>query len=210
MEARAGGPRRDPERLRDLVERQTRVVVEDDDRTLVHRQAPEPSFELVAIGDDPEMIHGDGLDLLRKADGWHPAMAPPDLAVAGIDERPVRPGVELLRFAQARQVGPDPHHRLLGGILREMRIAQDRVGDPVEPRIERGGQRSERHPVPVLRPDHEIGVHAPPGDADRVLRCVRRIRPSQGMTRDRVGSCPSSLDMVLRTRPHAGSAPICM
>jgi hypothetical protein len=129
-------------------------------------QTPEASLELVAIRDDTHVVAGERLGLRRHAGRGQPPVALPRLRVAGMDERPVFPGVESRTVAQVRQVAPDPEHRLLRGVLGLVGIAQDRVGDPMEPRVQRARQGAESLPVPVLFPDHQSGVHASLACAD--------------------------------------------
>ena len=56
MQSRTGRAVRDAEGLGDLRQVQAQVVMQDEDGSLVHRQAPEDSLELVAIHDGQQAI----------------------------------------------------------------------------------------------------------------------------------------------------------
>src|SRR5215217_5969416 len=107
----------DLEDPRDLVERLVEVVVEDHDRPMIKRQAPEAALELVAINDPLET----GISAFF-VDGQHPevrrpATLLPALRVAGVHEEPVRPGVETSRVVELRKVLPDREQRLLRRVV---------------------------------------------------------------------------------------------
>ena len=67
--------------------------------------------------------------------------------VAGVDERSLEPGVEPLRIAEAGQLAPGDHQRLLHRVLGEVDVAEDAARDPEEQVPTRAGQDGERLPV---------------------------------------------------------------
>jgi hypothetical protein len=85
------------------------------------------------------------------------------------DEEAVGPAIETGRVAQAAEVAPDPDHRLLDGVLVQVRVPQHADGDGLQARVALKHQRFERLPVAVLRPDHEVAIH--------LSLCLRLRRP---------------------------------
>ena len=69
MESRSGRARGDLQELGDLHERQPEVVVQDEDGTLVDRNPREGPLELVAVGDEPRVIGGNTVYVLRVVGG---------------------------------------------------------------------------------------------------------------------------------------------
>ena len=61
---------------------------------------------------------------------------PPGLAIAGVDEQPMEPGVEAVGVADGADVQPGGHQRLLDGIGRPVVAAQDQSRGSMQP-IER-------------------------------------------------------------------------
>ena len=84
------------------------------------------------------------------------ALAAADLGVAGVDQDPIRPALELVRVRQLRQLTPDQDQRLLGGVLRSVVVAEDPLGDREQARADREGDLGKR-PLCLL-----VGP-APPG-----------------------------------------------
>jgi hypothetical protein len=62
MEARSDGPFRDPKDIGDLGQGQSLVVVQDDDGSLIDRQAGERAIELVPVGGRGRAIRRGWLD----------------------------------------------------------------------------------------------------------------------------------------------------
>jgi hypothetical protein len=74
----------------------------------------------------------------------------------------MEPVVEAPRIAQPRQAAPGPDERLLGGILGELRVAEDEVGRGVQARAGRADELGEGLPVPAPRSLQEsLLVHGP-------------------------------------------------
>ena len=96
---------RDPEDLGHAIDRQVDDVVEDDDRALVERQAPERPLQPVALVDEADGVGRDRLDPGKRVDVRDPARRSLALGVAGTDDEPVQPGLEPRRVAEAR-AGP--------------------------------------------------------------------------------------------------------
>ena len=81
------------------------------------------------------------------------------LAIAGVDQQAVEPGVEAVGIAQAGDVRPGGDERLLGRILGLRLVAEDQPGDDVEPADRDARQLSERIVIARHRPLHEIPLH---------------------------------------------------
>ena len=111
---------------------QAEVVVEDEDRALLRRQAPEAALERIAL-DDGDVVVSLGRDVEREdANVVRHAATPSGLPIAGVDEEAVQPGVEALDVSKRRAAPPGEDERLLDGVLREPEIAQDPVRDREE------------------------------------------------------------------------------
>ena len=78
--------------------------------------------------------------------------------VARVDEEALEPGVEAVRIAEAGQLTPGDHQRLLHGILGPSDVPEDPLGDRHEPVAMRPGQDGERLPVPALGLLDEIAI----------------------------------------------------
>ncbi len=84
----------------------------------------------------------------------------------------MQPGFETFRIAEAVQLTPGDHQRLLHCILGTSDIPEDPVRDRHEPVAVRAGQDGKRLPVPTLRLLDEIAIQpivllASVGDAFR-------------------------------------------
>ena len=99
MEARSSRPVRDPERLGDLDERESDVVVEHEDCPLIERQLPERTIELVPIADRADLVGVARAIGRQEADGRGPLASPRRLRVALVDEDPEGSRLEPLRLA---------------------------------------------------------------------------------------------------------------
>jgi hypothetical protein len=121
-----------------------------------------PALELVAIGDRVDAVSLDPVIDRQDMEVWRPAARPAGLRVASPEEQPVRPGIEAGRVAELRQVTPDAEERLLAGVLGEVRVAQDPVGDRVQSITHVDREARKCPAIEALRPDHEVDVHVPP------------------------------------------------
>ncbi len=192
VEPRASGAGGDVEHLADLVRIEAQVVVEHEDRPLLGRQPPEPALDLVAIGERGEVIRRRRSVDRQDPNGRDPGALAARLRIADVDEHSLEPGVEPLRIAEAGQLAPGDHQRLLHRVLGEADVAEDAARDPEEQVAPRPGQDGERLPVPALGLLHEVAIHSlrPLGGAHRVRR------PS-------LQSDHLSRVFKLRFRPHA-------
>jgi hypothetical protein len=164
------GPDRDAEDLGDPVEGKVKVVMEDDYRPMVDRQAAEAALEFVAIDDGPEGVIRRPLVERQKPEIGCPDPVFPALGVAGAHEEPVRPGLEAGRVAQSREVLPGGEQRLLRRVLGEIEVAQDPARDREESIGDPGGKQAEGRLVAVLGADHEIEFHTLSAMAHRSFR----------------------------------------
>ena len=103
------------------------------------------------------------------------------LGDADVDEQPLEPGIESVRIAEAAQVTPGDHQRVLQRVLGPIDIAEDPLGDREESVASNADQIDVRRPIPIPRRINEIAIH--------------RFRPS-GTHR----GCPPTL-LVGTTRP---------
>ena len=78
--------------------------------------------------------------------------------VARVDEKALQPGVEAVRIAEAGQLTPGDHQRLLHGVLGPSDVPEDPLGDRHEPVAMRPGQDGECLPVAALGLLDEIVV----------------------------------------------------
>jgi hypothetical protein len=136
-----------------------------------------PALELVAIGDRVDAVRLDPVIDRQDMEGFGaqrrvrrgPRAASPE-------EQPVRPGIEAGRVAELRQVTPDAEGRLLAGVLGEVRVAQDPVGDRVQSITHDDREARTCPAIEALRPDDEVDIHVPPTSRRR-----SRAAPSPGM-----------------------------
>ena len=143
--------------------------MEHEDRPLIGRQPAEPAFELVPVGDGEQVV-----GCRRSVDRQHPQVRRPAtlarrLGDADVDEEAVEPRIEPVRIAEAPQVTPGDHQRVLEGILGPIDVAQDPLGDREEPVGPSADQVDIRLPIPVLCRLDEVAIHGSqlPGAARR-------------------------------------------
>jgi hypothetical protein len=79
-----------------------------------------------------------------------------------MDERPLEPGVEPVRIAEAGQFAPGDHQRLLHRVLGQVDVAEDASRDPEERVAPRACQDRERLLVAALGQLDEIPLHLRP------------------------------------------------
>ena len=84
MQSGAGRPRRDAERVGDLDEGSSLVVVEHEDRALFDAQAPEGAVELVAVIDRDDVIGARRPVDRQDSNVGRPRPTTPGLGVAGM------------------------------------------------------------------------------------------------------------------------------
>jgi hypothetical protein len=138
-------------------------VLEHEDGPLVRCQAAEPAFELVAIRDPIELVgpaRSDGLGVVGEEmdDRRSPALVS-CLGDAGADDQAVAPGLEPVRVTEPRQLVPDGGERLLEGVLGEVVVAQDPVGDREEPSGRQPDEGFEGLLIAAGGSPHEVPLH---------------------------------------------------
>ncbi len=172
VKPRAGRPGRDVEHLADLVQAKSEVVVKHENRPLLGREPPEPSLDLIVIRERSELIRSSRPVHRQGPNGGDPGALAARLAVAGVDERPLEPGIEPVRITEAGQVAPGDHHRLLHRVLGQADDTENAARDLEEPRPRAWGQDGERLPVPTLGLLDEVAIHSlrPQSGAHRVRR----------------------------------------
>src|SRR3954451_13519727 len=113
VEPRTDGPGGDGEHRADLTRIEAQVVMEHEDRPLLRRQSPEPPLDLVSIDERSETFRSCRSIDRQDLDGREPDALAARLRVAGVAERALEPGVEPVRIAEAGQLAPGDHQRLL-------------------------------------------------------------------------------------------------
>ena len=130
---------------------------------LVGRQGGERPLQLVVIG-KPSVIVSviAGVSMRAPKDSLGRRRLRLRQVTTGVDQQPMQPGLEPIRFAQAAQVAPAAHDGVLGGVLGGLAVAKDPVGDAEEALVGRADQRLERGVVACLRlPDQVCGHRSP-------------------------------------------------
>ena len=133
VEAGSNGPGRDAEGLGDLGRLEPEVVVEDEDRPLVVGEAAERTFQLVAVRQRGDVVEPCGTVHREHADRGRLPRPTARLRVALVDEELRRPRDEAVRVSEVRELAPRADQGLLERVLRQPRIAQDPLGDRVQP-----------------------------------------------------------------------------
>jgi hypothetical protein len=126
--------------------------MEDDHRPLVGREALEPSRELVPRLHVICDIAGSGLadvDDVNLDPG--PLPVPGGLPVTRADQQAMQPGVELVGVAQAANVLPGTHQRVLDDVLGQRSVAQNQPSRLVQAVRPADRQRRKRVKVALLR-----------------------------------------------------------
>lgn len=159
MEAGTNRSRGDSKELGDLGRFVANEVAEHQDRAFVRGEPPEATVELVSIRDAQELIRS-----RRAVDREHVQVADPLALPAGfgdadVREEPVEPGVEPVRIAEARQVTPGDHQRVLQGILGPIDIPEDPMRNREEAATAEADQVDERRLVTSLGCLYEIAIH---------------------------------------------------
>jgi hypothetical protein len=164
--------------------------VQNEERPWFGRQPSEPAIELVAVGDGQEGV-GSGRPVGRQRPKIHDATSlARRLADADMDDELRQPGVEAIRIAEAPQVTPGDHQRILKGILGSIDISRDPVGDREEPTRPRLDQVDECRPIRALRRIDEISIHHRP-----------RVPPGVGVVEPNGGWRVSSVHLSISARP---------
>src|SRR5438094_7809890 len=149
------------ERFRDLGRFQPQVVMHDENRPLLGWQPPESAFELVPVGHRERVVRDSRSVDRQETDVRAPGAHSAGLAVAGMNQEPLQPGVEEIRISEPPQPAPGDHQRLLNGILGSGDIPENSIRDGEEPVPARTSQDGKRLPVALLSLLHEVAIHLP-------------------------------------------------
>ena len=143
-------------RGRDLVERQSRVVMEDEDFPLLKGQALEATVKAFSIDD-----LGRGVGGLEIRDEPHvgPTARSSSLVPACVHHDARGPGFEPSGVAQARQLPPDPLEGILDGVFRPLAVTEDQARDPKQAVTGREHESTEGVVIAAPRPFHEAWIH---------------------------------------------------
>jgi tRNA dimethylallyltransferase len=125
---------------------------------MIDRQALECALYLVSSGYRcGGVLIGREVGLEDRDRDWT-APSPAKFGPAGVDERPIEPGVEALRIAQCSELPPGPDDGLLERVFRRVRVPQDARGDGGQPIDVRPDEGFERVMVAVLCPRDEVAA----------------------------------------------------
>ena len=133
----------------------------DENRPLLGWQPPESAFELVPVGHRERVVRDSRSVDRQETDVRAPGAHSAGLAVAGMNQEPLQPGVEEIRISEPPQLAPGDHQRLLNGILGSGDIPENSIRDGEEPVPARTSQDGKRLPVALLSLLHEVAIHLP-------------------------------------------------
>ena len=131
---------------------------EHEDGALIGRKPSKATFDAVAIVEGQRLVGACRSFDRQDADVRDPGARAAGLRVARVDEQALEPGVEAVRIAEAGQLSPGDHQRLLHGVLGPSDIPEDPLGDRHEPVTVRPGQDGKGLPVPSLCLLDEIAI----------------------------------------------------
>ena len=137
------------------------MVVQDDDGSLVDRQAVERALDPVPIRQRGRRV----FDCDRFDVGHHvqldesPALVAADLVEAGPDREAMQPGIPRVGVTERAQPLPGRDERLLDRVLGAVPSRRIERGDGVLARCGRPHQVGEGIPVAPDRPLHERSLH---------------------------------------------------
>ena len=159
VESRAGGPVGDAEELGDLRRGIAHEVVQNKDRPLLWRQAPEAAFQLIPEPHAKELV-GRGRPFERKnAQVGHPTTFARRVLETHVHEESLEPGIKPVRIAERSQVTPGDHQRVLEGILGPVDVPENPVAEGEEVVRASPDQVDERLPIPSLCRLDELLIH---------------------------------------------------
>ena len=107
------------------------MVVQDDDRPMLRRQAPERSLQGIAIVDGHGLVRATWSVDREDSDVIGPPPQSAKLLVTGVHDEPMEPDLEAIRISQPGELAPGEEACLLDGVLRPLDIAKDPVRDGV-------------------------------------------------------------------------------
>jgi hypothetical protein len=149
--------------------------VKDEHGALIGIEVADATLDEVPVGGGRLGVrHRQWMDL-GKLDLDAPALGDPELIAAGVEEDPVKPGIEAIGIAQGGQVPPASDERFLDGVLRTVGVPQDQPSRGVKP-TDRGACQ-QRKGVMIAFPCslHEVSLHVALGFARPVwsrLECI--------------------------------------
>ena len=137
-------------------------MVEHQDCSLIRRQPAEPAVKLVPVADGEQVV-----GRRRSVDRQHPKNRCPVALVRRLvhalsDEESSQPRVEAVRIAEALQVTPGDHQRILDGILGPIDVAEESMSDREELVDSRPDQVDKRLPTSASSRLDEISIHCEP------------------------------------------------
>ena len=185
MESRAHRPTGHAEQFGDLGRGVAHEVVEHEEGPFVGRESPEGAVQLVAVGHAEEVIRGGWTVARQDVQVCDAATLARRLADAHVGQDTVEPAAEPVRIAEARQVTPGDHQRVLQRILGPVDVTKDPMRDREEAVAVQPNQVDERLLVAVLGRFDEIPIHP----TVRVGAPIGSARPTLS-----VGRCERSLD----------------
>ena len=107
-------------------------MVEREDGSLLGWQSAEPAFELIP-DDHVQQLVGRRRPIDRQnPEVDDPASLARRLDDAHVHEKPMQPRVETIRIAEAAEVTPGDHQRVLQGVLGSIDVAEDSMRDREE------------------------------------------------------------------------------
>jgi hypothetical protein len=125
---------RDAERVGERRQGHPDVVVEDQDGTMIRAEGSEGAFELVAVRDLADLVDHEDRHHRWQFDLDRSPSPSSDGVETGIDGQPVKPGVEPIGFAQAREVAPGSDVRVLDRVASQLPVAEDEASDRLQTR----------------------------------------------------------------------------
>jgi probable F420-dependent oxidoreductase len=176
------------------------MVVQDDDRSVLHREPRECMLQGVAIVDGDVGVRGNRPVDRQGADSGAPPPVPAVLLVTGVYEKPMEPDLEALGITQSGKLAPCQQEGLLHGVLGPLRIAKDPERNGVASAAGPVEERFKGDFVARLRPldqpvQHARALSTAPG---RALRLIEMVAPTGWFT-------PSpSISSVVPSPPHKG------
>jgi len=159
MESRANRSGWHAEQLGDLGRGVAHEVMKHKNSAFFRSETAEGAVELISIDHAEQIVRGcwalDG----EYAQVCDPAALARRLADAHVCQDAVEPGAEPVRIAEARQVAPGDHKRVLQGILGPVDVPKDSVRDRVESVAMQVNQVDERLLVAALGRFDEVPIH---------------------------------------------------
>ena len=165
------------------------VMAQDEDSALLRLQPAERAIHDVAIDHASELVAARVVIDVKDLELGVPASVTACVLDAHVREHALEPVVEPVRIAEARQVTPGDHQRVLQGILGPVDVPKDPTSDREQAVDARANQVHEGDPIATLRRDHELSIH----------RRYSAGRPSGTSSIDSGGWCALSVERCAAT-----------